>query len=499
MMPIRKINLGYWIRHPAVQITILGELGWLAYLHLALPYPLPALVAKYPLTDLGRANDWNPRTLVDLALTILLAFGCYLAAWRVARRHPKDPRLPRLILAFAVIFAVTLIAMYPIAATDIFEYVFHSRILVRYNENPLAVPPIQFKGDPLLKTVNWAVQPSPYGPLWVILTVPGSLVAGADLVTNLTLMKWLAGLFYFGCSLLVAAILQHKHPDHKSAGLVLFAWNPLVLFEAPGNGHNGIMMMFFALLAIYLTVRQRWLWVLPVLTLSVLIKYVTAILFLPFLIYCLRAQKGLRNRVVFLAKAGAICTIVVLVFYLPFPGVPSGLVYQATFSSLLAIPTLFYHLLRGPHGDQAARTATVISSSALYLLVYLLSVRFGARSQHQRHLVLWVTWLLVAYLAIASIHFQPWFLIWPIALGIWVDHWPTRHVLLAFSLSGLSSYGANFLWIWNIRHMPQELVNVMFVAFIFAPPLLVGLVDYLWAAVGSSGLRAFRLHSWRSS
>ncbi len=468
-----------WLSHPVFKVTGLGALSWFAYLHLTVSYPLPAFVAKYPLTDFGRANGWSYLTLLDFGISLFGAFILYVLAWMVVRRHPRDRRLFWIVLLFSALFALTPLVMYPITATDIFEYVFHSRILTHYGANPLTTPPIAFKGDPFLKTVNWAVQPSPYGPLWLLLTVPGSLLAGNDLLLNLFMMKSLAAIFYIASVVVVAAILRTIDPAHKAAGTLLFAWNPLILFETADNGHNDIIMMFFVLVAIYLLVRKQWLGVLPFLVASILVKYITAILFLPFLIYCLQSQPSGRARWVFLGKTGALSAVVAALITLPFLAVPSGLVDEANFYSLLAVPTLGYQFLKTIHGDKIAKALTLAISSGAYVALYLASLRLQMRARSWRMLGVLSTWLTLAYLVVGSMHFQPWFVVWPVALGIWVGHAHTRRVLLAFSASALLSYVANFVWVWNIRALQNSQVNLMFVMVIFAPPVIVGLLSYL--------------------
>ncbi len=475
-------SLSRWARNPLVQFTLVGLLMWLAYLDLTLTYPLKTFVDKYPLTDFGRANNWSQWTLADFLFSILGAFLLYLIAWRIVSRHSQDRRLLWLALAFALLFGVTLLVMYPVSSTDIFEYVFHSRILVHYGQNPLAVPPMVFRGDPFLPTVNWQRHPSPYGPLWVLLTVPGSLIAGDDLILNLVLMKALAVIFYLGCALVIAATLRHKNPGQQIIGTLLFAWNPLVLFEAPGNGHNGIIMMFFALLSIYFLVRRQWLWVIPALVASVLIKYITAILLLPFLVYCWQAQNDRAARWRYLGRTIALTASFVGALILPFLQVPQGLLEEANFYSALAIPSLAYNYLRGIHGNDIAKILTISVCVFSYLVLYALSVRTLTREQRPHRLLVVCTWLIVAYLGIACMHFQPWFAIWPIALGIWVSHPLARRVLVVFTASALLSYAANFVWIWNYRAWQILQVNAMFVAVIFAPPLIVGLVSRIQEA-----------------
>ncbi len=462
------------LRSPVFQIVCLGMGSWFVYLHLALEYPMSAIVPKTPLTDFGRINNWSVPTLADFVLSTVAVVDMYLLAFQILRKQPRDRRLLWLTVAFGALSAVTLMTMYPITATDVFEYVFHSRILVHYGQNPLSTPPMVFKGDPFLKTVNWAQHPSPYGPLWVILTVPGSILGSNDLLSNLYLMRALPVIFYVGSALAIAAILRTKDKPYQVAGTMLFAWNPLVLFDEAGNGHNGIIMMFFALVAIYMLVKKHWLWVIPILVASVLVKFVTAILLLPFLIFCLHAQEGNRNRIVFLIKAALLSAFLAVILTLPFLTIPSGLLEEANFYSLLAVPTLAYNILKGIQGDVPAKILTIGASVGAYLIVYAQGVIKMARDTQPRRLMLLSTWLLVAYLGIACMPYQPWFTVWPIAIGIWVNHSLVRRVLVAFTFSALLSYAANFLWIWNIRTWVNLQVNIMFVLIIFLPPLIVG-------------------------
>ncbi len=479
-MPVSVRTIMRSSHTPVVLLALLGTLSSFLYMRLALAYPLADFVRRFPLTDLGRVNNYSAQSLVDFLFSILGALVLYLLAYRVVRRYPSDRRLLWWVLGYSALFSAILLSMYPIAATDIFEYVFHSRILVHYGQNPLAVPPVMFQGDPFLKTVNWAAHPSPYGPLWVILTVPATAVAGNDLVAGLITMKGEALLFHIGCALLVAAILRDKNPAYKVGGTLLYAWNPLVLFEAPGNGHNGIIMMFFALGAIYLLVKRKWLWVVPALIASVLIKYITAILLIPFLLYCWRAQEADR-RVAFLVRTSLVSLLLIAILMLPFLDVPRGLLEEANFYSLLAIPTLGYNWLKGLHGDKMAKVITIAISVTSYLVLYLSSIVVLGRELRPRRLIGLSAWLTIAYLGVACMHFQPWFTIWPIALGIWIDHPTMRRVLVVFTISALLSYAANYFWVWNIRAWQTIQVNLMFVAVIFVPPLVVGLVSRDWS------------------
>lgn len=467
-----------WLRQPALQLALAGGLFWLCFLHLTLHYGLEAFVKRYPLTDFGRADNWSKASLIDFLVSIFGAFLIYITAWQIVSRHGSDRRLIWIVAGVGLLAALTLLFMYPITATDLFDYVFHSRILVHYGQNPLVVSPDAFKGDRFLRTVTWTSQPTPYGALWLVLTVPGSLLAGDNLILNLYLMKGLVILSYLGATGLIWAILKHFNPSHRLAGTLLFAWNPLVLFETAGNGHNDMLMMFFALLAVYLLVREQWAWVLPTVIAAMLVKYVVAILFLPFLVYCWKAQDGRRSRLRFLLKTGGLCILLVLLaarFYVP---LPKGLLSETDFYSLLAVPSLLFNLVTNAVGHQTAKTITVVTSLAIYLPLYALGLRRFAGAPHLRRLIGLNTWLVTAYLVIACMQFQPWFVVWPIALGIWADDSLGRRLLLVFTATALLSYAANFFWIWNIHRWQHVHVNLMFVALLFLPLLLV--VVHTW-------------------
>jgi hypothetical protein len=179
----------------------------------------------------------------------------------------------------------------------------------------------------------------------------------------------------------------------------------------------------------------------------------------------------------YLVKTTTLGALFVSIIFLPFLQVPSGLLEEANFFSLLAIPSLAYNFLQSIHGDKIAKVLTVGVCVIAYLALYALSLRTLVREQRPHHLILLSTWLTVAYLGIACMHFQPWFAIWPITLGIWVSHPLARRVLVVFTASALLSYAANFVWIWNFKVMQRIEVNAMFVAVIFAPPLIVGLLS----------------------
>jgi 4-amino-4-deoxy-L-arabinose transferase-like glycosyltransferase len=78
--------------------------------------------------------------------------------------------------------------------------------------------------------------------------------------------------------------VMHAKPRARLTAFVLFAWNPLMLFDAAGNAHNDALMVTLLLLGIApLVVRRepatnvQWLLSTFCVGLSALIKYTTGI------------------------------------------------------------------------------------------------------------------------------------------------------------------------------------------------------------------------------
>jgi hypothetical protein len=55
---------------------------------------------------------------------------------------------------------------------------------------------------------------------------------------------------------LIWAVLRRWRRGDVAAGLVVYGWNPLVIFEFGANGHNDGVMIAFLLLAMYFLARD---------------------------------------------------------------------------------------------------------------------------------------------------------------------------------------------------------------------------------------------------
>jgi len=128
----------------------------------------------------------------------------------------------------------------------------------------------------------WQNAPSIYGPAWIDLTLPlARAVANASEIDKVLAYKALVNVGHL-CGVGVLAYVVHRlRPGHELEAVVMYAWNPLIVFEFGGNGHNDAVMVAVMLLGLALYVTSaRWLGIVTV-AVSMLLK-MTSLFLLPF-------------------------------------------------------------------------------------------------------------------------------------------------------------------------------------------------------------------------
>jgi len=243
--------------------------------------------------DLGltltRASFWQPiqrkfqligyfnRPLsTGLYLAILfLIFGFYfLILLAVKRKWFNSKQIWTLILITAGILWFS----YNAFSYDLFNYIFDARIVTFYRQNPYQHKALDYPDDPMLGFMHWTHRLYPYGPLWLVLTVPLSFLGFQKLVPMMILFKGLAVGGYLGASWFIFKILKDINPKEKLIGLVVFAFNPLVIIESLVSAHNDISMMALALAGFWFLVKKKYLPAWLTLGLSIGVKFATALL-----------------------------------------------------------------------------------------------------------------------------------------------------------------------------------------------------------------------------
>jgi len=126
--------------------------------------------------------------------------------------------------------------------------------------------------------------------------------------------KVVALLAYLVC---IAALFRGTHGDPHA--LLFFAWNPLVLLQGLGNGHNDLVMLAWLLLALVFWQRSgNWLLATAALSIAVLTKASAAVMAPLLVVAVLRAQPTWRRRGMAFAGMAAVGIGLTLLAYLLF-------------------------------------------------------------------------------------------------------------------------------------------------------------------------------------
>jgi hypothetical protein len=447
----------------------------------ATPQGLPLTSYICPHVDLD--NLTRPDTLTGLALFVgvLLLFGAYalgalalVGPNAVARTAPRRTSWPLglALVGFPLLFAALLLLVYPVTSVDLYDYVFRGRMLVHYTANTFIQVPQDFRSDPLFDYVAWRRAVTAYGPLWEGLSwltgrlageTPGGLGGiaprDADLLRLMLAYKALGTLGFLLCGAAIWGALGRIAPERRALGLYFWLWNPLALWETVAAGHNDAWMALFIVLAVWafsagakMPTRQgdklpsgapgtsvtlspahlvsSSLAAFLALTAGGLIKFLSLFLGPVLLAAALRRRPSWRARGRLMLLVGAVCLAAAALAYAPFW---AGWETFRNFGdrTTLFTATWLATLQAGlaAHGVEKALAQQIATMIGLgLLLVGVLWATWRAWSAPERvaeHML----WLLLWFLFCCNPWFQPWYLLWPLAL-VALQPWRARAMLI---------------------------------------------------------------------
>jgi hypothetical protein len=180
----------------------------------------------------------------------------------------------KFVLTSTVLNTLVLVFAYPFLSYDIFNYIFDAKIIFHYHLSPYTHSALNFPSDTWIRFMRWTHRYSPYGPLWLTLSlVPFALGLGKFISTLFT-FKIFIGAFHLLNTYLIYKILQKTRPDMALVGTATYSLNPLFLVEGIANAHNDVVLTAFLLVSVFLSVHQKKLHSFGTLVLGILIKYI---------------------------------------------------------------------------------------------------------------------------------------------------------------------------------------------------------------------------------
>jgi len=284
-------NLFSYLLLALLSLSPNGTIGKLSPVHLEMQNNR-VLSGLLRLTHLYNASSLQLQAAFFIVIPMILAgYGWAIVLFRRRERGMRQ------VIGFTALVCLVLVFTPPLLSKDLFSYIYYGKTISAYGMNPYEVTP-QMLPDPLLIFIGryWKNTGSVYGPLFTYFSALLTLVAGRGISANIYVFKGSMALFHMANAGLLWKLLEDIDPGRRRFGVMLYAWNPLVILMSVGGGHNDIMMMTLALLALLFLQRGRRGLFYLALSLSVMVKFVTGILLVAYLIYLMSRRQSLGKR-----------------------------------------------------------------------------------------------------------------------------------------------------------------------------------------------------------
>jgi hypothetical protein len=366
----------------------------------------------------------------------LLTFGLYAAVLGMCRRGELANAGDRaLAVLLPVTFSIGLLFTHPQWSIDVFTYMVHG-YQIDTGVNPY-LQAAKDVADPFASEIaarGWIPVHgvSPYGALWTWVEAAIWRV-GPHLDVQVLLFKSVSVLAMFGCAAAIWLILARVEPERRFLGLLTFLWNPVVILEVTGEGHNDAVMILFLLLAILWSVRRRAAAAVTSIAVGTLVKIVPLVFALPQAVFLWRRVRD-RRRLVRSAVLGACASAAagVLAYAPLWAGLPTleGLRTHGRPSILASTPGVLLLYLSRSVPDHVVAPLLSLAMGMLFAACLLYA---SARVDDERSLVRACGGIAVAYLVFAP-GYWPWYVILPITLLALAPDRRTIMIVMAFAL-----------------------------------------------------------------
>lgn len=230
-----------------------------------------------------------------------------------------------------ILFVTAILTLsYNALSYDIFNYIFDAKIITFYNQNPYLHKALDFPGDPMLSFMHWTHRTYPYGPVWLLVTVPLSYAGSQIFIVTFFLFKILISSFFLLTAYSIGKISEKLKYKNALLPVAFFALNPYVILESLVSSHNDIVMMGFMMFGVFYLYSKSYIkgWILILLSIGT--KFATL---LPAVIFV--ALKIFRKDKHFIFLSAMVMIIAVIAASLRTTYQPWYFLYIVPFASLL--------------------------------------------------------------------------------------------------------------------------------------------------------------------
>jgi hypothetical protein len=354
-------------------------------------------------------------------LHLIFAFAIlgllYWEGFRLVSRHVQERAAWIIVIGGMLAFIVIFLFMAPFDAADIYDNIMHGRILGVYHANPFAQVIADYPGDPFFQYTAWKGAQSAYGPIWEVLAGLAARLSGDGIIANVIAFKLLPGLFHLASVGLAFLFLRAKAPEKALGGVLLLGWNPVLLFETWGNGHNDMAMTFWFLMAFWWLSKRDYTLAGLSLLLGALVKFIPILLIPAVVVIAWRDLRKTRLRLVFLAKTVALGGLLTVLLYAPFwHGLTTLDIGRRMQLFTTSLPSTLYKALIPFLGAQEAGQFVSLSALGLLFLFVLYQSLSAGRGDPVDDYLRATFSILAFYLLVVCLWFHQWYGLWLITL-----------------------------------------------------------------------------------
>lgn len=357
-------------------------------------------------------NDYLFYFLVFLLIVNLIF---YIVGFWMAGKYGISKAV---ITRFFFLYSITLVFLWPIGARDVFSYVAFSRVFAVYHQNPYLAVYNSFSHDLFYNalTTHWLSFVTPYGPLFIYISSFLSFIFKNNLILTLALFK----LFFFSLNILAYYLISKISDDKKY--LLLYGWNPLILFEIVVNCHNDILTIVFLALGIFILVKKprqailAWVCFLS----AVFIKYTTIFLLPLVSVYLVSRAESWKGKLILSLRLISVSILLAIAIFFQFwTGLPAFIRTYTDLSKmcpfiLSPVYSLFWTIIFYPFKPSNAffwgKLAGQVTFLVLLALIYLKLLFLAIRKSVSLKIVMSYSALIIFILLLTFIQFTPWYL-----------------------------------------------------------------------------------------